>query len=115
KEIGVDLRKVHIISHSFGAEIAGYAGARLPDLGRITALDPAGFLFRFTDRKVQIDDTDAIFVDVIHTNPAPISILGVGTDEDVGHINFWPAGGNLKGCLLPVLRNAFSGIFPNEI
>jgi pimeloyl-ACP methyl ester carboxylesterase len=37
----------HIIGHSLGAHIAGYAGERIPNLARITGLDPAGKSFSF--------------------------------------------------------------------
>ncbi len=45
----------HIIGHSLGAHIAGYAGERIPNLGRITGLDPAGPLFENTDTAVRLD------------------------------------------------------------
>lgn len=40
-----DASKFHIIGHSLGAHIAGYIGYTVPNLGRITALDPAGPCF----------------------------------------------------------------------
>ncbi|WP_407809586.1 hypothetical protein, partial [Staphylococcus aureus] len=36
KTVGLDLEKVHIIGHSLGAHICGYAGERIKGLGRIT-------------------------------------------------------------------------------
>jgi pimeloyl-ACP methyl ester carboxylesterase len=62
--------KIHIIGHSLGSHIAGYAGTRLRNkghaLGRITGLDPAGPLFENTNAAVRLDPTDALFVDAIH-------------------------------------------------
>lgn len=34
--VGLEPENVHIIGHSLGAHIAGYAGKRLKNLGRIT-------------------------------------------------------------------------------
>ena len=33
---GVDFGNVHLVGHSLGAQVCGYAGERLPGLGRIT-------------------------------------------------------------------------------
>ncbi|GFR28891.1 hypothetical protein TNCT_542861, partial [Trichonephila clavata] len=52
--------------------IAGYAGERLPNLGRITGLDPAGPYFRNVANNVKLDTSDATFVDVIHSNPSAV-------------------------------------------
>ncbi|GIY71730.1 inactive pancreatic lipase-related protein 1 [Caerostris darwini] len=114
KKLGVEMKRVHIIGHSLGAHTAGYAGERLPNLGRITGLDPAGPYFRKVPRNVQLDDTDSTFVDVIHSNPAPNILLGLGTLVDGGHINFWPAGGIQRGCSLTFLRTLFDGVFPTS-
>ena len=65
--------KVHIIGHSLGSHIAGYAAERFKRLnsgkvlGRITGLDPAGPWFENTHVNVRLDPSDAQFVDVIHT------------------------------------------------
>ncbi|GBM27113.1 hypothetical protein AVEN_189881-1 [Araneus ventricosus] len=61
-----------IFYHSSNARCRSYSTQK----AAFAALDPAGLLFRYSDRKVQVDDTDAMFVDVIHTNPAPVSLLG---------------------------------------
>jgi hypothetical protein len=59
--------RFHIIGHSLGAHTAGYAGERIPNLGRITGLDPAGPYFENTPTRVRLDETDANFVEAIHT------------------------------------------------
>jgi hypothetical protein len=58
----------HIIGYSLSAHIAGYVGQRVVDLGRITGLDPAGPFFQNTDPIVRLDPSDALFVDVVHTD-----------------------------------------------
>merc|ERR1719422_2578849 len=62
---------------------------------RITALDPAGFMFHTVPPEERIDASDAEIVDVIHT-----AGLWVGTDGVVGDIDFYPNGGTAKqaGC-----------------
>uniref|UniRef100_A0A194AQ58 Putative pancreatic triacylglycerol lipase-like protein n=1 Tax=Pinctada fucata TaxID=50426 RepID=A0A194AQ58_PINFU len=97
--VGADLNRVHIIGHSLGAHIAGYAGERLDKLGRISGLDPADPYFQGTDTRVRLDPTDAQFVDVIHTDSSSILQLGMGAMQALGHVDFYPNGGvNQPGC-----------------
>lgn len=99
-----NLNKVHIIGHSLGAHLCGYTGYTLQKdfgliLGRITGLDPAEPLFSETDPIVRLDRTDAIFVDVIHTDALPFSSGGLGMRMPLGHVDFYPNGGyNNPGC-----------------
>jgi hypothetical protein len=98
---------VHIIGHSLGAHIAGYAGERIsPKIGRITGLDPAGLYFENTDPTVRLDPTDAKFVDVIHSDGTTVSslIVGYGLLQNIGHVDFYPNGGhNQPNC--PITTN----------
>ena len=78
------LQDFHIVGHSLGAHIAGYAGEKLISmnreagkLGRITALDPAQPLFQNTPEFVRLDPGDADFVDVIHTDAKSILMGGL--------------------------------------
>ncbi|CAL4070703.1 unnamed protein product [Meganyctiphanes norvegica] len=94
----LDTRDVHIIGHSLGAHIAGYAGEKITDLGRITGLDPAGTGFNTMPDRVHLDPSDAMFVDVIHSNAG---YFALGTEEPMGHLDFFPNGGNNQpGCNL---------------
>jgi len=83
---------VHLIGHSYGAYISAFAGGHVQKtnnkkLKRITGLDPGNF----SDEKLQ--NGDAEFVDIIHTNP------GVGgTSTNLGTVNFYP---NMKRKLQP--------------
>ncbi|XP_015908740.1 pancreatic lipase-related protein 2-like [Parasteatoda tepidariorum] len=90
---------VHLIGHSLGSHIAGYAGKLLHKIGRITALDPAGPYFTNVEPIVRLDKSDALFVDAIHTNAAPNRFQGFGLVESIAHLDFWPNGGHLQpGC-----------------
>ncbi|XP_044070772.1 inactive pancreatic lipase-related protein 1-like [Siniperca chuatsi] len=92
--------KFHIIGHSLGAHAAGDAGSRITGLARITGLDPAEPYFQDTNASVSLDTSDATFVDVIHSDGLPFnSKLGLGMSQSVGHIDFYPNGGELMpGC-----------------
>lgn len=104
-EVEPFLARVHIIGHSLGAHVAGYAGNFVESqlglkIGRITGLDPAGPAFQYTDPLVRLDPTDATFVDGIHTDAAADFITGWGMEQPVGHIDFYPNGGqNQPGCV----------------
>ncbi|BET00014.1 Hypothetical protein NTJ_12830 [Nesidiocoris tenuis] len=104
KHVGVRTEWVHAIGHSLGAHLSGYIGNVLKTrfnltLGRISALDPAEPHFSQTDAVVRLDNTDAMFVDVIHTDAVPFIQGGLGMDEPIGHLDFYPNGGkNQPGC-----------------
>ncbi|TEA41710.1 hypothetical protein DBR06_SOUSAS1510116, partial [Sousa chinensis] len=101
--------KVHVIGHSLGAHAAGESGRRTNGtIGRITGLDPAEPCFEGTPELVRLDPSDAQFVDVIHTDAAPIiPNLGFGMSQVVGHLDFFPNGGKeMPGCK----KNALSQI-----
>ncbi|XP_013422181.1 pancreatic lipase-related protein 2 [Lingula anatina] len=98
-ETGAASTDMHIIGHSLGAHIGGYAGERISNMGRITALDPAEPYFENTDIVVRLDPTDADFVDVIHSDGSSILSLGLGLDQAVGHVDFYPnSGADQPGC-----------------
>ncbi|XP_072292589.1 inactive pancreatic lipase-related protein 1-like [Eucyclogobius newberryi] len=92
--------RFHVIGHSLGAHAAGDVGSRVKGLLRITGLDPTGPYFQGTEDDQRLDITDAVFVDVIHTDSAPFSSkLGLGISEPVGHADFYPNGGEIMpGC-----------------
>ncbi|GJQ83860.1 hypothetical protein Trydic_g6738 [Trypoxylus dichotomus] len=53
ENIGLSVRKMHLIGFSLGAHVAGFAGAELGNLSRITGLDPAGPLFESQDPRAR--------------------------------------------------------------
>ncbi|XP_028936154.1 inactive pancreatic lipase-related protein 1 [Ornithorhynchus anatinus] len=102
---GYSASDVHIIGHSVGAHAAGEAGRKTTGLGRITGLDPSEPCFQGTPEEVRLDPSDAEFVDVIHTDSAPmIPNMGLGMSQAVGHLDFYPNGGKqMPGCKKNIL------------
>ncbi|GFU39331.1 pancreatic triacylglycerol lipase [Nephila pilipes] len=99
KHFGVRRENMHVIGHSLGSHIAGYVGARLKTLGRITGCDPAEPYFQNMPTSVRLDPTDADFVDVIHSDATDILFIGFGMSHSVGHVDFFPNNGrNQPGC-----------------
>ncbi|KAG8228304.1 hypothetical protein J437_LFUL007022 [Ladona fulva] len=96
KVVGAPPEGVHIIGYSVGAHIAGlvanYVG---PDrIGRITGLDPTIIFYMGNNRSRDLDPSDAIFVDVIHTGAGVLGQLGPN-----GHVDFYVNGGSSQpGC-----------------
>lgn len=101
------VENLHVLGHSLGAHIAGYVGTSIPRISRITGLDPAGPLLAKSDPKVRLDPTDAIFVDVIHSDGASLEEAGFGTLLPLGDLDFYPNGGQYQpGCPPPVETTA---------
>lgn len=99
KLLGISPMDCHIIGHSLGSHVAGYAGERLKKLGRITALDPAQPYFQNMPPSVRVDPTDADFVDAIHTDSSSSKFLALGMSQPVGHVDFYPNNGmDQPGC-----------------
>ena len=71
--LGVDPQNVHLIGHSLGAHVVGFAGKNVtnPNVGHITADDPAGPGFTGQPPENRLAVGDASFVNVIHTNGIP--------------------------------------------
>ncbi|XP_058840953.1 uncharacterized protein LOC131696429 [Topomyia yanbarensis] len=95
----LNMSRVHLIGFSLGSHVAGYAGAELKGLHRITGLDPAGPLFESQHPQARLDDTDAGFVDVIHSNGENLILGGLGSWQPMGAVDFYPNGGRVQhGC-----------------
>ncbi|XP_054155647.1 pancreatic lipase-related protein 3-like [Oppia nitens] len=91
----------YLIGHSLGAHAVGFAGKRLvnPQVSRITGLDPAGPGFMLNNLQYRLSSTDASYVEAIHTDMASDVLHGLGLNQVVGNIDFYPNGGYLQpGC-----------------
>ena len=109
---GANLEDFHLIGHSLGGPVSGYAGERLNGkLGRITGLDSAGPYFEYTDNRVKLDSSDAKFVDLIHTDGSPTYKLGFGLLEPAGHVDFYPNGGYNQPNCPQITGKVFNAIF----
>ncbi|XP_040575699.1 inactive pancreatic lipase-related protein 1 [Lepeophtheirus salmonis] len=97
-------QRSHLIGHSIGAHAMGYAGFRKSGIKRITGLDPAGLAFDGVSSDLKLDPSDASFVDVIHTNGQSVFQGGFGSLERMGHVDFYPNGGDKQpGCTNAIL------------
>nr|XP_014099637.1 vitellogenin-2 [Bactrocera oleae] len=70
----VPLENIHLMGHSLGAQIVGETGRHFSRLTgkkipRITGFDPAGPCFNYGERLTTLSDSDAAFVDIIHSDP----------------------------------------------
>ncbi|XP_060521685.1 phospholipase A1 VesT1.02-like [Cylas formicarius] len=95
-EIAID--RLHVIGFSLGSHIASRAGKNLQGgvrIPRITALDPAFPDFPLQDRTKRLAETDADYIDVIHTDSGIF-----GFPLSIGHADFYPNGGRAlqPGC-----------------
>lgn len=92
-ELGTDRMSIHIIGHSLGAHLAGFAGKRLrPRLGRITALDPAGPCFGkllSNSPSDRLSPDDAYEVDVYHYDDSFLGLPG-----QIGQFDVYVNGGS---------------------
>ncbi|GBM43938.1 Inactive pancreatic lipase-related protein 1 [Araneus ventricosus] len=109
EQSGVGPDNFHLVGHSFGAHIAGFAGKIVQNLRRITALDPALAPFQNMTRSEKLDPTDANLVDVIHTNGGTQVGVSLGDINPLGHVDFYPNGGtNQASCRQHIVKSYLS-------
>ncbi|CAO1383460.1 unnamed protein product [Diamesa tonsa] len=100
---GLDINKLHIVSHSLGSQLSGLVSRKIQEkssnpsykIKRITCLDPAFPLFYPALFFKGISKSDAEFIDVIHTDG-----WIYGSPFSVGTADFYPNGGTTlqPGC-----------------
>lgn len=99
---GLDINKFHLVGHSLGGQLAGFAGRTVYQnsdkkikLKRISALDPAFPPFYPGIFIAHLSEKDAEFVDVIHTDAGLY-----GAPVSTGTVDFWPNSGKTlqPGC-----------------
>ncbi|XP_015187119.1 PREDICTED: phospholipase A1-like [Polistes dominula] len=84
----VSMSNIRIIGHSLGAHVSGFAGKyvqkiHLGKYSEIIGLDPAGPLFRWNKCPNRICETDAEYVQILHTSKLK------GTTTRLGTIDFY--------------------------
>ncbi|XP_037040483.1 pancreatic lipase-related protein 2-like [Bradysia coprophila] len=106
-----DPNSIHVVGHSLGAHIAGFVGKYMAESGpnsiklrHITALDPAGPYIGSYECPRRLCDTDASFVETIHTNGGML-----GRWKPIGQLDLYVNGGRRQsGCILPTCSHSFS-------
>lgn len=95
KEKKVDVKDIHIIGHSLGAQVAGFAAKQFKKsvgtkVRHVTGLDAAGPLYETppVPKISRLNDDDAEIVDCIHTDGGVFGYL-----KPLGTIDFYPNGG----------------------
>lgn len=87
---------LHTIGYSVGAHMLGLVSNHLAKgiLGRITGLDPTILFYMGNNRSRDLDPSDALFVDVLHTGAGILGQWGPN-----GHADFYVNGGSSQpGC-----------------
>ncbi|KAH9512772.1 Pancreatic lipase- protein 2 [Bulinus truncatus] len=112
--LGLAPPRMHLIGYSLGAQLAGATAAALSPtkVSRITGLDPAEPYFDDVDDNSRLDLSDAIFVDVIHTDGETFTgSKGYGSLRAQGHVDFYPNGGEKQpGCVSSDIPGLLPGI-----
>lgn len=87
---GMSLKTLHVIGFSLGAHVAGYAGKYVGGrkINTIVGLDPAKPMFKHSDPGRRLSNTDARYVEVIHTNGNSFGFL-----EPIGTSDYYVNGG----------------------
>jgi triacylglycerol esterase/lipase EstA (alpha/beta hydrolase family) len=125
-DIHLPPENIYFIGFSMGCQVAHFAAEHLKSrdmkIKRLTALDPARF-HTLTHPNLQVNETDADFVDVIHTSALDAepwvklewtvvwNAGRVGMIQPIGQVDFYPNGGGYQPvCNIAGKKAVFSGI-----
>lgn len=102
-EFGLTADNLELVGASLGAHVVSHAAKYFYSVtgtkpSRITGLDPAGPCYRSLPREERLDPSDALKVDIIHTN-----IDGFGIAERLGHLDFYVNGGEFQPSDIPYI------------
>jgi len=98
-EVGLTTDQIWCIGYSLGSHGCAFTGQRT-QMGRLTALDPAGPWFDGQEIDARLSKDDADLVDVIHTDGWGVTGIYYGMLTPVGDIDFYPNGGYKQpGCI----------------
>ncbi|CAL7948587.1 unnamed protein product [Xylocopa violacea] len=97
---GMSPSRVTVVGHSLGGHVAGLSAHYAKhQLNYVVALDPALPNFVLAGPGNRVSNHDAKNVEIIHTNAGFL-----GYDSSIGHIDFFPNGGNKQiGCPLDIV------------
>ncbi|XP_071040697.1 lipase member H [Parasteatoda tepidariorum] len=93
---GANTNYFHLINHSLGCVLTHLAVQPLCNIRHITYLDAAGPRFKSILRFLRPSNTDAYFVEAIHTNGAISEKEGEGLIPPIADIDYYPNGGQLQ-------------------
>lgn len=100
--LSTPIENIHVIGHSLGAHIAGFAGKSVKNRGMeltwVTGLDPAAPLFYGLPPENRLSDTDGLCVETLHTTQ------GLGFPCALGKVSYFVNGGKLQ----PGCKNGFN-------
>uniref|UniRef100_A0A1B0D0W3 Uncharacterized protein n=1 Tax=Phlebotomus papatasi TaxID=29031 RepID=A0A1B0D0W3_PHLPP len=104
QQTGMTFGSVTVVGHSLGAHIAGLAGKNTQGTGRlgvIVGLDAALPLFSVDQPAQRLHNSDADYVESIHTNAGLL-----GFDQPLGDASFYPNFGRSQpGCGIDIAGN----------
>lgn len=97
ENLSTSIDKIHLIGHSLGSHVAGFAGKSLQTKGMklvwITGLDPAAPLFYPVPPGHRLSSRDGLCVETLHTTQ------GIGFPCELGTASYFVNGGTLQpGC-----------------